>query len=349
LSPFPRALPGLLLALALGASADQGVDPPPIPVAQADFVSGIVGPAQPWTPKDFDAAEDKFTFAVFSDLTGGEREGIFAVAAEQLRLLRPEFIIGVGDLIEGGTENREQLGSEWDAFDSLANRTVGPLFHVGGNHDLINPMQWEVWEERYGRRYYYFVYKDVLFLVLDTEDNSPERQQEIHQARVEALEDVAVDGWDTFNESEYSKMHESHTGTISAAQAEYFVQLIAEHPGVRWTFLFMHKPAWLAEGERNFLAIEDALAGRQYTVFNGHNHDYVYRSRRGRDYIQLGTTGGVQLSGKARAVDHLTLVTVSGSGVDIANIEMAGIFDKTGHLPLNGDELCFEASVCAGE
>jgi len=35
---------------------------------------------------------------------------------------------------------------------------------------------------------------------------------------------------------------------------------------VRWTFLFLHMAAWEREGERNFAAIESALAGRPYTV-----------------------------------------------------------------------------------
>jgi hypothetical protein len=347
------ALAGVLLVVLLasnpGAFADSFAGPFSSPTADTSFTDTSVEIGRPWTGKEFDAEEGKFTFAVFSDLTGGEREGIFAVAAEQLRLLRPEFIIGVGDLIEGGTENTERLGSEWDSFDERAGRTVGPLFHVGGNHDLINPVQWEVWEERYGRRYYYFVYKDALFLVLDTEDNSPERQWEIHRERDKALELVELEGWGIYDDTEYAQMPETRTGNISEAQSLYFQQVIAMHPGVRWTFLFMHKPAWLRDGEKNFLAIEDALSGRPYSVFNGHNHDYVYRSRRGRDYIQLGTTGGVQLPEKKMAVDHITLVTVSDTGVDIANIEMAGIFDKTGHLPLNGDELCFEAATCAGD
>ena len=42
-----------------------------------------------------------FTFVVHGDLTGGERPGIFAVAAAQINLLQPDFVINVGDLIEG--------------------------------------------------------------------------------------------------------------------------------------------------------------------------------------------------------------------------------------------------------
>ena len=56
------------------------------PVFQHEFADG---PA-PWTGQPFDAAPGKFTFALIADLTGGERPGVFAVAVEQLRLLRPD-------------------------------------------------------------------------------------------------------------------------------------------------------------------------------------------------------------------------------------------------------------------
>lgn len=300
----------------------------------------------PWTHADFDSDKGKFTFAIFSDLTGGEREGVFSVAMEQIRLLRPEFVMNVGDLIEGGTEDRAQLNHEWDSFDSRSARAIGPVFYAGGNHDLINPVQWDVWEERYGPRYYHFRYKDTLFLVLDTEDNPAERQQEIYEARAVAFERAMSEGWDIWSDTEYAQMQETHTGTVSKKQSAYFREVIAKHNDVQWTFIFMHKPAWLKDDEQNFLSIEEALANRDYTVFNGHNHDYVYRHRNNRDYIQLATTGGVQLAGKSKAIDHITLVTVSESGVDIANVEVGGIFDKTGNLPLNGNELCFEFAEC---
>ena len=47
-----------------------------------------------------------------------------------------------------------------------------------------------------------------------------------------------------------------------------------------------------------------------------------------------------------RSMDHVTLVTVEDDGVDIANLLLEGILDKTGHIPLNGDELCFESTKC---
>jgi len=144
-------------------------------------------------------------------------------------------------------------------------------------------------------------------------------------------------------------MPERSAGTVSAEQSRYFVEAIEENPDVRWTFVFIHKPAWERQGEKNFAAIEAALADRPYTVFNGHVQAYAYRQRHGRDYIQLATTGGEQFPKLGRSVDHVTLVTVDDEGVDIANLLLAGILDKTGRIPLEGDGLCFEISVCGND
>jgi hypothetical protein len=220
------------------------------------------------------------------------------------------------------------------------------VFYTGGNHDLTHPVMWEVWEQRYGKRYYHFVYKDVLFLVLDTEDNTPQQQQHIFDIREQSMRIIEAKGWGVFAETGYGQLTERKSGRISAEQAAYFRQVIADNPQVHWTFLLMHKPAWERPDEEHFSSVEATLAGQPYTVFHGHVHSYQHQLRHGRDYIRLATTGGVQLAGKDLAVDHVTLVTVSDEGVDIANIRLSGIFDKTGKIPNGGEELCFEAAVC---
>jgi len=310
------------------------------------FQQDLSGQVLPWTNENFDAAGDKFTFAVFSDLTGGEREGIFEIAVAQLNLLRPELIINVGDLIEGSTEDPIDIDSQWDSFDERADKAKAPVFYVGGNHDLTGEFLQSVWDERYGPSYYHFVYKNTLFLVMDTEDNTPEKMQEIFAARNDALKVAEEEGWDAFAETKYVNMPENAAGNISLEQSQYFQAAIAENPDVLWTFLFMHKSPWLREDLTAFTDIEDALADRPYTVFNGHVHVYEQIERRGRDYIRLATTGGVQLPDEGRSMDHVTLVTVSESGADIANLLMEGILDKTGHIPLGGDDVCFESTEC---
>jgi len=315
-----------------------------------EFRHDILDGVQPWVHDNFDAADDKFTFAVFSDLTGGERPRIFEIAVAQLSLLRPELIMNVGDLVEGGTEDLGEIDRQRDSFDQRASRANAPVFYVGGNHDLTGEVLQRTWDERYGRRYYHFIYKDVLFLILDTEDNTPERTQKIHELHSAAREVGQSEGFEAFRQTEYANLPENLGGNITAKQSSYFRNVLADNPEVRWTFLFMHKAPWVREDEKNFTALEAAMADRPYTVFHGHLHAYRYAERLGRDYIQLGTTGGVHLRDpQGRAVDHVTLVTVDDSGVDIANLLMSGILDKTGHIPLDGDDVCFETAVCGGD
>ncbi|KAA9132688.1 serine/threonine protein phosphatase [Marinihelvus fidelis] len=296
------------------------------------FLHSVEGTARPWTHEQFDDPGQRVTFALVSDLTGGERPGVFAAAVEQLNLLAPELVLNVGDLIEGETTDTAMLAADWDAFDERAERSHAPVFRVGGNHDLSHPASWSVWEQRHGPRYYHFVYRDLLFLVLDTEDNTPERQMEIEQVRENSMVLIREKGWGAFDQTEYSRLEERISGRIGRQQADDMIAAIDAHPDVRWTFVLMHKPAWKRPGEENFSRIETALQDRDYTVFNGHEHFYELTRRHDRDYIQLGTTGGFQPD-HPMAIDHVTLVTVVGDDVNIANLRLSGIFDRFGETP----------------
>jgi len=333
----------LVLCILLGCSGSS--TPPDEPLFQHD----LSGEVLPWTNEQFDAANDKFTFAVFSDLTGGERERVFEIAVAQLNLLRPEFIMNVGDLIDGGTENLDEVAAQWDSFDERAERATAPVFYAGGNHDLTGSVLQGVWDERVGRRYYHFVYKNALFLVLDTEDNTPERTQEIFEIRKAGIDVYMNEGPEAFAETEYANLPEKSSGNLTVEQSSYFVDAISNNPDVRWTFLFLHKAPWERAEETNFAAIEESLVNRPYTVFNGHIHAYEYMNRVGRDYIRLATTGGEHFPHLPASFDHVTLVTVDNDGVDIANLKMSGILDKTGHIPLDGDDVCFEVAVCGDQ
>jgi hypothetical protein len=252
------------------------------------------------------------------------------------------MIMNVGDLIEGGSDDPAELYRQWDWFDKRADKARAPIFYAGGNHDLTGELLRKVWKERLGPRYYHFVYKDVLFLVLDTEDNTLERMAEIERARLKAVEIYKTHGPEAFAKTEYARMPERTAGTVGKVQSDYFRNVISENPDVRWTFVFIHKPVWEKENEQHFTAIERALSGNSYTVFYGHAHVYKYLQRHGWDYINLATTGGEQFPEKGRSMDHLMLATVNGAAVTIANLLMNGILDTTGHIPLKGDNLQYE-------
>lgn len=308
----------------------------------SDFKHDVTTEVKPWKHERFDADEDKFTFAVFSDLTGGEREGVFSVAVEQLNLLRPEFIVNVGDLIDGDSKDADELNRQWNDFDARANKARAPVFYAGGNHDLTGMALRDVWKDRLEPTYYHFIYKNVLFLVLDTEDVSPERMEEIEHIRAEGVKVYKEQGPEAFKKTAYATLPERESGK---EQSEYFVQVIKASPDVRWTFVLTHKSAWLRENEENFAAIVAALADQPYTVFYGHTHIYQYEQRHGRDYINLATTGGQFFPDLGQSMDHVMLVTVDDNGAVLVNLKLSGILDKTGKIPLNGEELEFEISI----
>ncbi len=126
--------------------------------------------AKPWTNLEFKNDSADFQFAIVGDRTGGARLGVFDKAVDQINLLQPEFVISVGDFIEGYNEDKLELGAQWDHFDGMVKKLDMPFFYVIGNHDMGNSTMRQFWAERRGPEYYHFIYKDVLFLALNTED-----------------------------------------------------------------------------------------------------------------------------------------------------------------------------------
>jgi hypothetical protein len=297
------------------------------------------GPS-PWTSTGFDDSPADFSFAVISDLQSGDRPGVFEVAAAELGLLRPAFVLTIGDMIEGGSEDEVLLQKEWDAFDARLKPIHAPFFHIAGNHDLASPTQREVWARRYGPRYSAFVYKKVLFLALDTEDYPLAKMKEIYAARAAYLEAAKTDP-KAAAQMTYMHLPERVYGEISPAQSAYFERAIAAHREVRWTFVLMHKPAYQRSDALGLGRIERALKGRGFTVLNGHLHRYAYTNAGDHDRIMLGVTGGERaFDGSEGALDHFMWVRMTKDGPSIANLRLDGVLDKTGRLPAGGEALC---------
>jgi hypothetical protein len=310
------------------------------------FQNDLKADQKPWTDVPSQCGDNEFVFAIIGDLNGGERKGVFEIAAQQIKLLRPKFTLSIGDLIDGGSEDTVELKKQFDDFDARAAKTGAPFFHVGGNHDLTNLVMRKFWENRYGARYYHFIYNNVLFLMIDSEDYEDKRMMEIYYARKRAIELLDSGKTEIAEKSTYFSMPERKTGYMSTEQSEYFTKVIGNNPDVRWTFIFMHKPVWQNTGNGSLEKIETALKGRSYTVFNGHLHDYSYTKRNNSDYIMMATTGGGQNPKSSNSFDHVTLVTMSSEGPSIINLRLDGMLDKTGKIPLGGDTVCFQASKC---
>ena len=286
-------LAALLVAVALSQSRTAGTTGADAPGAAAGLQIEAAD-KNPWTNLKVNADPDQFQFAVVSDRTGGHREKVFSRAVHQVNLLQPEFVMSVGDLIEGYTVKEEVIAGQWDQFDGFVKKFEMPFFYVPGNHDITNKVMAAKWGERYGKRYFHFVYKNALFVSLCSEQPDS-----------------------------------TGMGTIDPDQRAWLAKTLAANAGVRWTFVFLHKPVWMDKDlEKNGWAeVEKALAGRKYTVFCGHVHRYQVYNRNGAKYYQLATTGG---GSRLRGVeygefDHVAWVTMKKDAPLIANVLLDGI------------------------
>jgi hypothetical protein len=155
-----------------------------------------------------------------------------------------------------------------------------------------------MWRERYGRRWYHFVYRDVLFLCLNSDDGK--------------------------------------ATNIGNEQAAYAKQALADNKDVRWTVVFVHKPIWTGDIAKNgWGEVEKALAGRSYNVFCGHVHRFRKFVRQGMNYYQLATTGGgSRLRGLAYGeFDQIVWVTMKKGGPVFANVLLDSILPDDLKVP----------------
>jgi predicted phosphodiesterase len=257
----------------------------------------------PVTKKSFNDDSTTFRFAIVSDRNGGMRPGVFENAIDKLNLLQPEFVLSVGDLIDGYTEDANVWNAEWDEFDALVNKLDMPFYYVPGNHDTSNKLLTEAWKERHGRDYYYFVHKSVLFIALNTD--------------------------------------EINDGGISEKQVEYVKKVLNEHQDVQWTFVFMHRPLWSYGDQAGFKEIGNALKRRKYTLFSAHHHNYQYQVVDGMDHYVLATTGGgsYMRGPDVGELDQITWVTMKKDGPKVANLDLTGIYDKNLVPPGDYDDI----------
>ena len=250
----------------------------------------------PWTSLEVNNDPSTFQFAIITDRTGGHRPGIFEKGIEKLNLLQPEFVISVGDLIEGYTEDSAVLESEWDEIEGMIQKLEMPFFYVAGNHDLTNPVMGKIWQERLGRTYYHFLYKNVLFLILNSED----------------------------------QFRGAGRGTISDEQYQYVRKVLRENQQVRHTFVFMHQPLWLQSYAAKWPDIERLLRRREHSVIVGHRHSYLKDQRNNGKYVLLATTGGGSSLGgpEVGQFDHITWITMKPEEPVMANILLDGVHDE---------------------
>ena len=274
---------------------------------------------KPYTHSNYLEDSSEFRFAIIPDRFGADYRakdyhtdfrGGFTNAIRVVNLLRPNFVMSIGDLIPYGWLEEASIRQQHRELKADLDKIVPPFYYVVGNHDICkNEGSTKVWKENWGKdTYYSFIYRNCLFIALNSCD---------------------------------LKANENVRNPVADAQYAWFKSTLEKHANVRWTFIFMHHPAaWVSEKWLDFELKN--LKDRKYTVFAGDWHHYLHVKRHGCDYYVLGTAGGAAgggLAGKdmdkrsvlfGRAygeLDHVMWITMTADGPVIANIDVTGVLN----------------------
>ncbi len=182
---------------------------------------------------------DTYRFVVVGDLTGGEIPGLFSYAVDRINELAPDFVITVGDLIEGYTSNKSVILGQWKDFHQRIQKLDAPFYYLAGNHDVGNPVLQAVWDSIYGRSHYTFRVNKDLFIVLNT--------------------------------------FEAGKAGISPAQFDMVRKALQSHPASGRVFVFSHGPLWRRSDD--FIALLEGREAYYFCGHEHHYIHKKYKSQ----------------------------------------------------------------------
>lgn len=238
---------GAVLPLVVAFGAALGCLATALPVGGTGF--GL------WSP-----APASFRFEILGDRTGGAQPGIFESALREAAADHPDFLLSVGDCIEG--ENDRTAAAEWRQFDRLLTpyRQL-PLFLTPGNHDIWSPASERLWIAHSGHPIDYgFDFRQAHFTILDN-----------------------------------SRATDSTDARFSDDEMRFLERDLAAHSSQPVKFVVSHRPTWLFAillGNSNY-PFHQLLKkyGVQY-VLAGHIHQILHFELEGITYLDVPSAGG---------------------------------------------------------
>ena len=285
-----------------------------------------------------DAKQETLRVAILGDRTGLARPGVFEKAVQQVNLLRPDLVVMVGDLLEGYTADGGEITREWEEAEQTVAGIEAEFIWVPGNHDLSNAAMLTEWRSRRGAPWFSFVRKDILFVMLDSEDPPQPMPPKMEDAfrktagrmRVDPVgAATAISNSPPPSTEDLEALRKVERSRISRDQVDFVRRTLAEHQDAPWTVVVIHKPAW-KEGNRQFADIERLLSGRNYMVIAGHEHEYSHERRFGMDYIVMGPTGALPPRTGPLSTDRMGWLTLGGRHPEFATVLIDGIAGRKG-------------------
>ncbi|MBI3470439.1 MAG: metallophosphoesterase [Candidatus Solibacter usitatus] len=242
--------------------------------------------------------KNDFRMSILGDRTGGATPEIYGRVWREVDLLHPDFVINVGDTIQGGKD--EVAEAQWQELRPIWERYKHyPLYFTPGNHDVFSDTSQRVYQAQTGRpSYYSFNYQDAHFTVLDN----------------------------------------SRGTELSEAQLKFLQEDLEANKDRRPKFVFFHKPYWLVFlklGSGEFPLHQICKKYGVGHVISGHGHQFVKMTRDGIVYMEVGSSGGSINRGLSKGLGfkegffyHHVWGRVKGSKVELSVKELDGPVGK---------------------
>ena len=249
-------------------------------------------------------SDGNFDFIVVGDsntLKPLEQSDLFKGFLREFNVLKPPFVIHVGDIVLGGAA--DGVPAQWDLFDEVIAACGPPFFPIPGNHDISDAATEEIWKKRIGPNHYAFNYGNALFVLLDSEEVGA--KERISDAQVRWLK-----------------------AQLESSKAENI-------------FVFLHQPYFEKEGdpdtadaywEAHWANVAEAFRGHPVrAVFSGHRHGYLDCGiHEGVHYVITGGAAMYGLDGPPEegGFNHYLLVQVRGQEVTWAVMKPGAVFPE---------------------
>jgi predicted phosphodiesterase len=251
--------------------------------SQLPLVAGV-------TADDCSLNECPVRFAVLGDRTGGHVPGIHAEIIEEIERLKPDFVMTVGDMIEGYGADTGHYMQGWRDYNELVARLSMPVYITAGNNDITYDVALEPFRKMVGEPYRSLTVRNVHLIILDN-------------SRIESPSE-----W-------------------PSAQLDWLIGDLTQHAEARQTIVFFHKPFWhetIARGEPDTLHSLFVKYGVD-AVFSGHYHRFFSSDYDGIKYTNIGSSGAHLESQIAGLGYHYGWVTVTDSSIDIALLNKGSV------------------------
>lgn len=243
----------------------------------------------------YDAPQEHFRFAIIGDRTGEAVPGVWAEVWRETDRDHPDFIITVGDTIEGGDDLT--MDAQWrEMMRMLAPYRKYRIFFTPGNHDVWSIASAQAFE-KYAKRplHYSFDYKQAHFTVLDN----------------------------------------SRSDDLPATEFAFLRNDLEQHSKQPLKFVFSHRPFWILQTVLGNPQFPFHQLAKQYGVryvIAGHIHQMLHFELDGITYLSMASSGGHLRNSKQYEKGWFfqhTIVTLSAGSVAFAIKEVAPPFGQS--------------------